>query len=100
MVTKKEKEAIEYATQFGWTAADAQRAFTNLDFKEADEQVLLRELVKFAGSELLKGQQLQAAQKGQVTKKNKYIKAVELEYAEKLEESDRNFCSSSFSLRC
>ena len=83
MTTKK--EAIEYAKQFKWTGADAERAFANLNLKEASEQDLLMALVIFAGSELLERQRLQAAQKGQVTKKNKYIKQIELDFASKID---------------
>jgi hypothetical protein len=83
-VTKK--QAIEFAKQFGWTAADAERAFSDLNFKEADEQALLLALVNFAGPQLFERQRLQAAQKGQVTKKNNYIKQIETDFANKVGE--------------
>lgn len=84
MTTKK--EAIEYAKRFNWTAADAKRAFANLNLEEASEQDILMALVTFAGSELLERQRLQAAQKGQVTKKNNYIKQVEQDFATKIDQ--------------
>ena len=67
MPTKK--QALEFAKQFNWTAKDAERAFAEINFKEADEQALLLALVQFAGPNLVERQRLQAAQKGQVTKK-------------------------------
>jgi hypothetical protein len=84
MMTKK--QAIEFAKKFGWTAKDAERAFTDLNFKEADEQALLLALVKFAGNELAERQRLQGAQKAQVTKKVKYIKEIEVEFSNKIGE--------------
>ena len=81
-----QKQAIEYAKQLNWTGADAQRAYEALNLKEADEQDLLLALVKFAGSELAERQRLQAAQKGQVTKKSNYIKQIELDFAAKVEQ--------------
>ena len=88
---RSKKEAIEFAIKFNWTAKDAERAFTkaNIDIKEADEQMLLMSLVKFAGSELLERQRLQAAQKGQVTKKVKYIKEIEIDFADKVNEYEK-----------
>jgi len=80
------KQAIEFAKKFGWTAKDAERAFTDLNFKEADEQALLLALVKFAGNELAERQRLQGAQKAQVTKKVKYIKEIEVEFSNKIGE--------------
>jgi hypothetical protein len=84
-MTTKQK-AIEFAKQYNWTKPDAERAFEGLNFKEADEQKLLIALVEFAGSELLNRQRLQAAQKGQVTKKNKYIKEIEIDFAKQVKE--------------
>jgi hypothetical protein len=79
-------EAITFAKKFNWTAADAERAFDGLDFKEADEQALLLALVNFAGSQLYERQRQQAAQKGQVTKKTNYIKKIETDFANKVSE--------------
>jgi hypothetical protein len=84
MSTKQ--EAIELAKNFGWTEADAKRAFANLNYKEADEKALLIALAKFAGAELAQRQRLQAAQKAQVTKKTKYIKEIETEFATRVSE--------------
>lgn len=84
MTTKK--QAIEFATKFNWTAADAERAFADLNIQEADEQALLLALVKFAGPELLKRQRLQAAQKALVTQREKYIKKIETGFANQVSE--------------
>lgn len=84
MTTKK--QAIEFATKFNWTAADAERAFADLSIQEADEQALLLALVKFAGPSLAERQRLQGAQKAQVTKKVKYIKEIEIDFANKVNE--------------
>ncbi len=88
-MTITKKQAIEFAKEFNWTAKDAERAFANLDLKQADEQDLLIALVKFAGINLLKRQRLQAAQKRQVTQKNNYIKKIEVEFVEKFEEQNK-----------
>ena len=77
-------DAVQYAKHFGWTAADAKRAFANIDVKNADERALLDAMVNFAGPMLYERQRLQGAQKGLVTKKEKYIKQIELEFAEKV----------------
>ena len=79
-------EAITFAKKFNWTAADAKRAFDGLDFKKADEQALLLALVNFAGPQLLERQRLQGAQKAQVTKKTNYIKEIETEFVNKVNE--------------
>lgn len=84
MTTKK--QAIEFATKFNWTAADAERAFADLNIQEADKQALLLALVKFAGPSLAERQRLQGAQKAQVTKKVKYIKEIEIDFANKVNE--------------
>ncbi len=84
MTTKK--QAIEFATKFNWTAADAERAFADLNIQEADEQALLLALVKFAGPSLAERQRLQGAQKAQITKKVKYIKEIEIDFANKVNE--------------
>ncbi len=83
---KTKKQAIEFAKQYKWTNKDAERAFVNVNFQEADEQTLLLALVNFAGSELAERQRLQGAQKAQVTKKVKYIKQIETDFAQKIEE--------------
>lgn len=80
------KEAVDYAKHFGWTGADAERAFASINLKEADELALLTAMVDFAGPTLYERQRLQGAQKGLVTKKVKYIKEIELEFAQKVEQ--------------
>lgn len=84
------QQSIEFAKQYKWTAKDAQRAFVNLNFKEADEKDLLIAMAEFAGKELLARQRLQAGQKTQVTKKTKYIKEIEQDFAQKISEYDEN----------
>lgn len=84
MATKK--EAISYAKHFGWTEADAKRAFADIDLTEADELAFLTAMVNFAGPTLFERQRLQGAQKGLVTKKENYIKQIELEFSEKVSE--------------
>ncbi|MGD1866260.1 MAG: hypothetical protein ACFB0D_17050 [Phormidesmis sp.] len=79
-----QQEAVQYAKHFGWTGADAKRAFANIDLKHADEHALLSAMVNFAGPTLYERQRLQGAQKGLVTKKEKYIKQMELEFSEKV----------------
>jgi hypothetical protein len=70
---------IAYAANLGWTKADAKLVCENLPLP-IDELSLLNIMVRFAGPVMLKRQQLQAAQKGQVTVKNR-----------KLEELSKNF---------
>ncbi|MGB3299990.1 MAG: hypothetical protein WBA76_17130 [Phormidesmis sp.] len=79
-----QQEAIQYAKHFGWTAADAKRAFIDINLNDADELALLTAMVNFAGPTLYERQRLQGAQKGLVTKKEKYIKQIELEFSEKV----------------
>ncbi len=85
----RKQDAIAFAKKFDWTAADAKRAFVDLDIKEADEQTLLLAMANFAGKELLERQRLQAAQKGQVTKKKNEIKKIELEFAATIESHEK-----------
>ena len=85
----RKQDAIAFAKKFGWTAADAKRAFVDLDIKEADEQTLLLAMANFAGKELLERQRLQAAQKGQVTRKKNEIKQIELEFAQTIESHEQ-----------
>jgi hypothetical protein len=76
--------AIEYATERGWTGADANRAFEVLPLP-IDELTLLDIMVRFAGPVMNERQRLQSAQKGQVTKKLKYIQKIELEHADSIQ---------------
>lgn len=68
------KEAIQLLCDKGWTKADAQRALeaVNNDL-DLDEITIHHFASQFAGSELIKRQNLQRAQKALVTKKNKQI---------------------------
>ncbi|VEP17428.1 conserved hypothetical protein [Hyella patelloides LEGE 07179] len=71
------KEAIQLLNNEGWTKADAQRALELINLQadsDVDEIIIRRAISKFAGSELVKRQRLQAAQKAMVTKRNKEIK--------------------------
>ena len=81
------REAVEFAKKFNWTAADARRAFVDLDLHTANEQDLLIALANFAGQELLNRQRLQAAQKAQVTIKKNEIKQIETDYQQQMEQS-------------
>jgi CRISPR/Cas system CMR subunit Cmr4 (Cas7 group RAMP superfamily) len=68
-------EAINLLNQEGWTKADAQRALEVIDFDTNPDELTIRKAASlFAGTELMNRQRLQAAQKAQVTKKNKEIK--------------------------
>ena len=72
----KKSDAIALLNKEGWTKADAQRVLKSLDFKRdnsINEITILRAASKFAGSELLERQRLQAAQKAQVTRKTNQI---------------------------
>ena len=93
MVTKK--KAIKFATDLGWTAEDAKRAYDaiGVDLKlvaEDDEFTLALTLADFAGEVLLDRQRKQARQKGEVTNKKNEIKNIKLEYAEKIEKYERD----------
>ena len=74
----KKSEAIKLLTSEQWTKADAERALVKIDFStNPDELTIRRAISSFAGSELINRQRLQAAQKGQVTKKIKEIKTLQ-----------------------
>lgn len=79
-----QQQAIQYAKRFGWTGADAKRAFADIDLNDADELALLTAMVNFAGPTLYERQRLQGAQKGLVTKKEKHIKQIELDFSKKV----------------
>ncbi len=77
--------AIKLLNSEGWTKEDAKRALASIDFKvtpNPDEIIIRQATSKFAGSELINRQRLQAAQKTLVTKRNKKIQ----EYIIELEE--------------
>ena len=72
----KKQEAINLLNGEGWTKEDAKRALKSIDFKtnkDVDELTIRRVASKFAGSELIQRQRLQAAQKTLVTKKTQEI---------------------------
>jgi hypothetical protein len=75
--------AIDYAASMGWTKADAKLAFEGLVLP-IDEFALLNIMVRFAGPVMVKRQNLQRAQKGQVTQKKAYIQRIELDHAENI----------------
>ncbi len=84
-------EAIELLKSEGWTKADAIRALEVIDFKtNPDELTIRRAVSSFAGSELIKRQRLQAAQKAMVTKKIKEIEQKDKEYADKIAQYKKN----------
>lgn len=85
MFTKE--KAKQFARQYGWTGADAERAFANLDLKSATEENLVIALVTFAGPELKTRQSERASQKGLVTKKRKELEKVERDLENHLQES-------------
>jgi hypothetical protein len=89
MVTKN--QFTEFAKELGWTEADAKRAYeeSDMNFKlvaQDDKSTLVLALAKFAGENLYKRQCEQAAQKGLVTKRNKEIKQIKLEYSTKIQQ--------------
>lgn len=68
------KEAIAFLREQGWTKADAERALDDLDSSaDLDHLSILRVSCQFAGAELINRQRLQAAQKAQVTRKQKEL---------------------------
>lgn len=72
--TVTKKEAIAFLREQGWTKADAERALDDLDFSaNLDRLSILQAASQFAGAELINRQRLQAAQKGQVTRKQKEL---------------------------
>ncbi|MDZ8083241.1 MAG: hypothetical protein RMX35_29770 [Nostoc sp. DcaGUA01] len=79
-------QSIKLLESEGWTKADAMRALEIIDFSTNPDEITIRRAVSaFAGSELIKRQRLQAAQKGLVTKKSKEIEKNNQEYAAKIE---------------
>jgi hypothetical protein len=88
---------LAYAIQFGWTQADAKRAFENLTLP-VDEIALMNAMVRFAGPELLNRQYAQRGQKSQVTKKKNELKAIEQQHVEMIQNYEEQIRSdrSSF----
>lgn len=89
MMTKD--QAIAFAKQYKWTKADAERAYTDLDFLIATEQDILLALINFAGPELIARQRSQAGFKGAVTKKNNEIATISQEYQDHIIETEARF---------
>jgi len=80
-------EAIKLLESEAWTKADAMRALEVIDFSTNPDEITIRRAISpFAGSELIKRQRLQAAQKGIVTKKTKEIESKQQEYAAKIDQ--------------
>jgi hypothetical protein len=85
-------EAIGWASnQFRWTKKDVERAFV---FDEVtfpvEEAIVMEALIRFAGPELRQRQNLQKAQKAQVTMKKSYIEQIELDHAAQIQEFQDN----------
>jgi chromosome segregation ATPase len=70
---------IKLLVSENWTNADAIRAIESIDFNTDPDELTIRRTIslQFAGSELIKRQRLQAAQKGLVTKSNDRIKSLQ-----------------------
>ncbi len=84
-------QAIKLLEAEGWTKADAIRALEVIDFNtNSDELTIRRTISSFAGSELIKRQRLQAAQKGMVTKKTKEIEQKDKEYSSKIDQYEKS----------
>lgn len=80
-------QAIKILVDEGWTQADAKRALEVINFNtNPDELTIRRTISSFAGSELIKRQRLQAAQKGMVTKKTYELEQKDKEYAVKIDQ--------------
>lgn len=80
-------QSIKLLESEGWTKADAMRALEVIDFSANPDEITIRRAISpFAGSELIKRQRLQAAQKGLVTKKTREIELKEQEYAAKIDQ--------------
>ncbi|MEH1907308.1 MAG: hypothetical protein V7L05_14220 [Nostoc sp.] len=80
-------QAIKLLESEAWTKADAMRALEVIDFSTNPDEITIRRAISpFAGSELIKRQRLQAAQKGIVTKKTKEIETKQQEYAAKIDQ--------------
>ncbi len=86
------KDAVSWTVEQGWTKADAERAFQLAGFGfPQEEDAIKAALIKFAGPELKKRQGLQAAQKGQVTKKKNEIIMMAHEHGEQIETREKKY---------
>ena len=83
------KEATKLATDYGWTAKDAERAYKGLDVKEASREELLIALIKFAGPTLSLRQRQQAAQRGRATKASRKLESVEVKLAKEIRDGEQ-----------
>ncbi|MEH2072542.1 MAG: hypothetical protein V7K47_31070 [Nostoc sp.] len=80
-------QSIKLLESEGWTKADAIRALEVIDFSTNPDEITIRRAISpFTGSELIRRQRLQAAQKGLVTKKSNEIERNNQEYAAKVEQ--------------
>jgi hypothetical protein len=73
--------AIIYATQMGWTGADAKRAFEGLALP-IDEIALLNIMVRFAGPELYERQKKQGAQASVATRRANELEKLSAQFSE------------------
>ena len=107
----KETEAIAFARKLGWTKADAQRAYQelNVDFNdlqstldhykheygiddvtERDIAIFSLVLADFAGEVLLDRQRKQAAQQAVATKRKNKIKEIELNHDKEIDDTKKS----------
>lgn len=107
----KETEAIAFARKLGWTKADAQRAYQelNVDFNdlqstldhykheygiddvtERDIAIFSLVLADFAGEVLLDRQRKQAAQQAVATKRKNKIKEIELNHVKEIDDTKKS----------
>ena len=83
-------QAIKLLESEAWTKADAMRALEVIDFSTNPDEITIRRAISpFAGSELIKRQRLQAAQKRMVTMKTREIESKEQEYAAKIDQFNK-----------
>jgi hypothetical protein len=107
----KETDAIAFARKLGWTKADAQRAYQelNVDFNdlqstldhykheygiddvtERDIAIFSLVLADFAGEVLLDRQRKQAAQQAVATKRKNKIKEIELNHVKEIDDTKKS----------
>ncbi|WP_375473278.1 hypothetical protein [uncultured Nostoc sp.] len=80
-------QAIKLLESEAWTKADAMRALEAIDFNTNPDEITIRRAISpFAGSELIKRQRLQAAQKRMITMKTRELESKEQEYAAKIDQ--------------
>ena len=83
-------EIIKLLQSEDWTKADALRAVESIDFSTNPDELSIRRNIsgRFAGSELIKRQREQAAQKGAVTRKTNQIELLQREYQADIKQRD------------